>query len=119
MRLPLRDAAIVVGVQEITSGNGIEGIAAFGLGFRGRRRQTAHGREPQGKDWRKNIPHAVEIHTNPKRERGRDTARGWKCTVRSPAFRRFFARIPAKAGTTNIGHFFPRGISQSLAGASG
>ena len=35
-------------------------------------------------------------------------ARDWKCTVRSPAFRRFFARIPAKAGTTNIGHFFPR-----------
>ena len=28
--------------------------------------------------------------------------------VRSPAFRRFFAGIPAKAGTPNIGHFFPR-----------
>ena len=39
------------------------------------------------------------------------TARGENCAVRSPAFRRFFARIPAKAGTTNIGHFFPRAIS--------
>jgi hypothetical protein len=27
--------------------------------------------------------------------------------VRSSAFRRFFAGIPAKAGTTNIGQFFP------------
>ena len=30
--------------------------------------------------------------------------------IRSPAFRRFFARIPAKADTTNIGHFFPRAV---------
>ena len=43
------------------------------------------------------------------------TARGWKRTVCSPAFRRFFARIPAKAGTTNIGQSFPaRYISNVL-----
>ena len=38
------------------------------------------------------------------------TARAWKRTVCSPAFRRFFARIPAKAGTTNIGQSFPRAV---------
>ena len=37
---------------------------------------------------------------------GRYTARSKEFTVPSPAFRRFFARISAKAGTTNIGHFF-------------
>ena len=36
--------------------------------------------------------------------------RGWKWTVRSPVFRRFFTWIPARAGTTNIGHFFPRAV---------
>ncbi len=38
------------------------------------------------------------------------TKRRLEIAVRSPAFRRFFARIPAKAGTTNIGHFFPRAV---------
>ena len=41
------------------------------------------------------------------------TARGLDRAVRSPAFRRLFHRIPAKAGTTNTDHFFPRAVHRA------
>ena len=43
-----------------------------------------------------------------------NTARGRQCAVRSPAFRRSCRGFPAKAGTTNLGHFVPRAISLLL-----
>ena len=65
-------------------------------------RSTARGSSPAGRGSMNLTP------WRPRERHEQPTSRDYQCTVRSPAFRRFFARIPAKAGTTNFGRSFPR-----------